>query len=432
MTLYNKITGNKGFTLIELMIAMALFVTMMVVITGLFGQVVDNQRTTTSQKNLHESLSYSLNFLKAEVAGAKESLVTVPATATDPATYCGGASSGDLFFYTPSRSFLGNTVKDLYFINKSEQCVRYFLQVDNNGVTRLAVTRNDLPVSPYFVYLNASDSTMIDFDVDFIALDNNLNKYKSAKLTMFLAAEPVDGSSNEILRLQATVALTPFVCGQTIYDRDSFSYKTVQIGDQCWMAENLKTKTKPDGTCINSGASYVAPGCTRFVTGVNCADGVDVGNTNECGGEDRSGRDCIKSDNTRGTEEDCLAGYALYEWDAAMNGSTSEGAQGICPLGWHIPSILEFDVLLTAVGGASNAAPQLKLGGDSGFDGLYVGFRDIPGTGFFSYNVYDNFWVSEEHDTAKSYYYYGETGLNSIDQGFDNKSFSLSIRCLKD
>ena len=416
MTQYNKITGNKGFTLIELMIAMALFVTMMVVVTGLFGQAVDNQRTTTSQKNLHESLSYSLNFLKAEVAGAKESLRITPTP-----TYCGGASASDSFFYTPSRSFLGNTVKDLYFINKNEQCVRYFLQVDNNGVTRLAVTRNGLPVFPYSIYLNASDSTMIDFDVDVIALDNELNKYKSAKLTMFLAAEPVDGSSNEILRLQTTVALTPFVCGQTIYDRDSFSYKTVQIGGQCWMAENLKTKTKPDGTCINSGSSYVAPQCTRTVSGV------------EYGGEDDSGRDCIATGNVRGVEADCLAGFTLYEWDAAMNGLTAEGSQGICPLGWHIPSLEEFNTLISRFGGRNLAGPDLKSTGSSGFNDILAGDRKDDGETFENRGIFGNYWLSTTHDSAKSFYIWIPFDDNDpIDHWRDHHIWNFSIRCLKD
>lgn len=416
MTQYNKISGNKGFTLIELMIAMALFVTMMVVVTGLFGQAVDNQRTTTSQKNLHESLSYSLNFLKAEVAGAKESLRITPTP-----TYCGGASASDSFFYTPSRSFLGNTVKDLYFINKNEQCVRYFLQVDNNGVTRLAVTRNGLPVFPYSIYLNASDSTMIDFDVDVIALDNELNKYKSAKLTMFLAAEPVDGSSNEILRLQTTVALTPFVCGQTIYDRDSFSYKTVQIGGQCWMAENLKTKTKPDGTCINSGSSYVAPQCTRTVSGV------------EYGGEDDSGRDCIATGNVRGVEADCLAGFTLYEWDAAMNGLTAEGSQGICPLGWHIPSLEEFNTLISRFGGRNLAGPKLKSAGSSGFNDILAGDRKDDGERFENRGSFGNYWLSTKHDSAKAYYIWiPNNDNNPIDDWYDHHIWNFSIRCLKD
>lgn len=415
MTSQYKITGNEGLTLIELMIAMALFVTMMVVVTGLFGRAVDNQRTTTSQKNLHESISYSLNFLKTEVAGAKESLL-VP-----PSTYCGGASVSDKFFYTPTRTFLGNTVKDLYFINKSEQCVRYFLQVDNNGVTRLAVTRNGLPVSPYFVYLNASDSTMLDFDVDVVPLDDILNEYKSAKLTMFLAAKPVNGTSGETLNLQTTVTLTPFVCGQVIYDRDSFSYKTVQIGNQCWMAENLKTKTKPDGTCINSGASFVAPQCTKTITGV------------EYGGEDHSGRDCIAMGNVRGTEIDCLAGYTLYEWDAAMNGATTEGARGICPLGWHIPSSADFDTLISMFGDYTTAGPELKSTGSSGFNDILAGDREQDGIEFKLRGDYGNYWLSSSKNPAQAYYLWiPEDDNEPIGSWFDNHTWNFSIRCLKD
>ncbi len=452
MNLYNKISDNKGFTLIELMIAMALFVTMMVVVTGLFGQAVDNQRTTTSQKNLHESLSYSLNFLKTEVAGAKQSLKNSGAE-----TYCGGASSGDLFFYTPSRNFLGSTVKDLYFINKNEQCVRYFLQVDNNGVTRLAVTRNGLPIFPYSIYLNASDSTMLDFDVDVIALDGATNKYKSAKLTMFLAAEPVDGSSNEILRLQTTVALTPFVCGQTIYDRDSFSYKTVQIGNQCWMAENLKTKTKPNGACINSGASFIAPQCKKIVSGVTCGGTSSPGNTFECGGENGSGRDCIGAGNVRGTEADCLAGYALYNWAATHNldstcnenGSNCGSSvipphQGICPKEWHVPTTVEFDQLVEYLDGQYGdglaGAPLKTVGncggvtncGVSGFNEILAGARQTNEMAFESFGEYGNYWLEEFNPAQGMFLWISPDGDNLVRQFHEPKKWNFSIRCLKD
>lgn len=409
------LSGNEGLTLIELMIAMALFVSMMVVVTSLFGQSVDNQRKTTSQKNLHEGMNYALNLLKSEVAGAKESLKITTTT------YCGGAGASDKFFYTPSRTFLGNTVKDLYFINKSEQCVRYFLQVDNNGVTRLAVTRNGLPVFPSSVYLTASDSTMLDFDVDKIVLESDLD-YTSAKLTLFLAAKPVDGIQDETLYLQTTVALTPFVCGQTIYDRDSFSYKTVQIGNQCWMAENLKTKTKPDGTCINSGASFIAPQCTKT-----------VGNVVN-GGENDSGRDCIKSDNTRGTEADCLAGYALYEWDAAMNGSEDIGAQGICPVGWHIPSLAEFDTLISVFGDRSTAGPKLKSTGSSGFNDILAGARERHGEDFLDLGSYGNYWSSTKHHSSvqASHIWIPNNDNEPINDAIDLFTWNFSIRCLKD
>ncbi len=69
------------------------------------------------------------------------------------------------------------------------------------------------------------------------------------------------------------------------------------------MGKNLRTKTKPnDGMCINSGASFVAPGCTNTVSGI------------VYGGENSSRRDCIKVGNERGTEDDCNLYGALYTW----------------------------------------------------------------------------------------------------------------------
>ena len=46
-------------------------------------------------------------------------------------------------------------------------------------------------------------------------------------------------------------------CGDPITDRDGFTYKTVHIGDQCWLGENLRTKSKPNGSCINGGSTPV-------------------------------------------------------------------------------------------------------------------------------------------------------------------------------
>lgn len=416
MSIIYKLKGNEGLTLIELMIAMALFVIVMVVVTGLFGQAVNNQSKTTSQKNLQESLDYSLNFIKKEVSGAQQSLVTAPAT------YCGGATcSGDSFFCTPTRTFSGATVKDLYFINKNEQCVRYFLQTDTSGVTRLAVTRNGLPTPTAYVYLTASDTNMTDLDFDRILLTND-PEYPSAKLTMFFAAKPVGGTTSETFNLQSTVTLNPFVCGQSITDRDNFSYKTVLIGDQCWMAENLKTKTKPDGTCINSGASFVAPLCTKTLSGI------------EYGGETNSGRDCISSTNTRGTEVDCSIGYTLYRWAAIMDSTPVEGEQGICPNGWHIPTNAEQDTLIQNTGTAPDpyldAGGALKATGTSGFNAIMTGDRGLDGSTFSSRPDWDSFWTSLGSGGNAHYRYVHSTDSTVVD-AVDNKLYSIAVRCIK-
>ncbi len=117
-----------------------------------------------------------------------------------------------------------------------------------------------------------------------------------------------------------------YECGDVIFDLENNSYKTVSIGNQCWMAQNLKTKIKPDGTCIMNGGQPPCPDAEPNTT--------------------LAGRTCwnyVESNCTWNPAQK-LDG-ALYFWDAAMNGSTTEGAQGICPIGWHVPSDNDWYIL---------------------------------------------------------------------------------------
>jgi uncharacterized protein (TIGR02145 family) len=98
-----------------------------------------------------------------------------------------------------------------------------------------------------------------------------------------------------------------FSCGtSTIQDVDGNTYSTVQVGNQCWMKENLRTQKAPDGTAISG---YYSPG-------YNMEDVVNYG--------------------------------LLYEFATAVNGQvepTSDSIQGICPDGWHVPSTAEWEEL---------------------------------------------------------------------------------------
>jgi uncharacterized protein (TIGR02145 family)/prepilin-type N-terminal cleavage/methylation domain-containing protein len=104
---------------------------------------------------------------------------------------------------------------------------------------------------------------------------------------------------------------TTWACGGSIVDaRDEQRYQTIQIGSQCWMAENMNV-----GNMAISGDGYL-PSCSSIY------------------------KYCYNDD-----ESNCSNDGGLYTWPQTMCGSTSEGAKGICPTGWHVPTHNEFTAL---------------------------------------------------------------------------------------
>lgn len=103
-----------------------------------------------------------------------------------------------------------------------------------------------------------------------------------------------------------------------VTDYDGNTYKTIQMGPQCWMAENLKTTHYADGTKINFGKKE-----SLTVPYYHYPDG----------------------------KSSKATAYGLtYNWAAVMHNASSSkdipsGVQGICPEGWHVPSIREWEVL---------------------------------------------------------------------------------------
>ena len=118
-----------------------------------------------------------------------------------------------------------------------------------------------------------------------------------------------------------------FYCGNTaMMDIDGNLYNTVQIGDQCWMKENLRTTRYSDGTVIPAGTSSSATAPYRYAPNNN-------------------------------TNNVSTYGY-LYNWPAVMHGAASSysipsGVQGVCPTGWHVPSDSEWTKLTNYVSSQS-------------------------------------------------------------------------------
>lgn len=173
---------------------------------------------------------------------------------------------------------------------------------------------------------------------------------------------------------------------QVVIDSDGNIYQTVTIGTQTWMSENLKVQHTPDNQSIVSYAY----------------------NDNE-NNVDTYGR--------------------LYTWDVAMNSSTTEEAQGVCPDGWHIPSDSEWSELISNYP-AGQAGKALKTGGSSGFNALLSGARYSNGS-YYELNISGTYWSSTENGSGQVYCRYFYTG-DEQNQTEQEKDFAYSIRCVKD
>lgn len=219
----------------------------------------------------------------------------------------------------------------------------------------------------------------------------------------------------------------PVLSGSTCPQGNSFSYggqtyNTVQIGDRCWMKENLNI-----GTMINSTLSPSNNGVIEKYCYSNNAGNCDI-----YGG--------------------------IYSWNELMNYNTTEGSQGICPSGWHIPSLSEYCSMLTyldptvncSVTGwtGTNAGGKLKETGtshwlspntgatnESGFKGLGCGYwSNYSGYGtFYSLHYTLSLWTSTPVSTSVSnnfYLYYNNA--NVYHQQLNTSNYYISARCVKD
>jgi uncharacterized protein (TIGR02145 family) len=192
-------------------------------------------------------------------------------------------------------------------------------------------------------------------------------------------------------------------------ERDGQTYKTVKIGNQVWMAENLNygniiPTTKQGYEMHNDG-----------IVEKYCWDN-EIANCDGTNGKMKRG--------------------GFYEWTEAMDypvGPIKHPVRGICPEGWHIPSNAEWDILLGLMGGYS-CYEKLVVGGGSGFDALMTGYRCTM-TGTFrvsamSPDTRTYFWSADQTDAQNTAFI--EIGMNSFQVINFSKSVGLCLRCIMD
>jgi uncharacterized protein (TIGR02145 family) len=212
-----------------------------------------------------------------------------------------------------------------------------------------------------------------------------------------------------------------FMCGDDITDiRDGKTYSTVQIGTQCWMAENLNVGTMINGSTESSNNGTIEKYCYN-----NSADS-------------------------------CTVYGGLYLWDEMMNYSSLEGAQGICPDGWHVPRHSDWCTLTTFLdngvdcgllvgytgtdgGGKMKetdlshwTSPNTGATNSSGFTGLPGGHRMTTGGTFTEGRDNGHFWSSTASSSLEAKRIQLSYNDARIRWSYNNKAYGMTVRCLKD
>jgi len=185
--------------------------------------------------------------------------------------------------------------------------------------------------------------------------------------------------------LMAAVLVVGTVAAQTgtlTDSRDGQKYKTVKIGNQVWMAENLRFKIG-DSWCYEN------------------------------------------------SDENCNKYGRLYNWNMA---------KFACPKGGHLPSKNEWTELVTVVGFKTGGKELKSTSGwnengggtdEYGFSALPGGFRRAHGS-FYHAGDYGYWWTATEHSGDYAYRRDMHYGHDNVDENYNVKGEGYSVRCVKD
>jgi uncharacterized protein (TIGR02145 family) len=217
----------------------------------------------------------------------------------------------------------------------------------------------------------------------------------------------------------ATNILCP---GTPTVEYEGHVYNTIQVFSQCWLKENLNAGTMILGTMEQSNNGTIEKYCYN----------------NE--------------------PDSCTKYGGIYQWNEMMQYTTQQGAQGICPPGWHLPTDEEWKVLEGAVDSQYGIGdPEWDIVYDfRGFDagtnlkttsGWYIngngadlfGFSGLPGGyhygygPFFSVGFYGYYWSSKENESYNAWFRgLGHSGSGVDRNDYGGKEDGFGVRCLRD
>jgi uncharacterized protein (TIGR02145 family) len=186
---------------------------------------------------------------------------------------------------------------------------------------------------------------------------------------------------------------------QIIKDFEGKEYKTITIGNQVWLSENLNTTHYRNGDLIPEvKTSTEWEECYQKGKGAWCYYNNDPANGQKFG--------------------------KLYNWYAVND------PRGLPPGGTHIPTNKEWQSLITNLGGMSSAFPKLKS--SSGFAALPGGERYYKDCSFYKMGEIGFWWSSTKEDTYNAWYHAVHFGYSQVGTDNGGMNTGFSVRCVVD
>lgn len=287
--------------------------------------------------------------------------------------------------------------------NKNSTCQKIELKTDSiNGELLFHIGFNLEQVN---YYLSNNNYSLVE-----IATSRFPSKIQRLKATNFGFTEAMKWKPVKIdFKIEDNAEKT-FKCGlENLTDVDGNVYKTILIGSQCWMQENLNVSKYKNGALIpevltsSSWFSLKTGGMVYF---------------NNLSGEN-------------------FVYGKLYNWYAIDN------KRGICPNGWDVPANSDWDLLISYLGGDLYAGGKMKSKGNAYWKSPNLGatnesyFNGLPGGnrnefGDFNYLGISTFWWSaNEYDLYNAWFYNINFNFVQIKKINYNKNFGYSVRCIK-
>ena len=380
----------------------------------------------TTYVNLNVTEPGEVSLVITDITG--RNVETLRATSLHPGIYkiCITLSSSGIYFLTARQNGQTSSVKMVNRGNGSGDAIAFTGTVGANHYSSLLQPKNATKGFTNNTFVAGDQMQYVGFATLNGALEESghviQGQYVSQGITLSFAVAVGDGDNQPCPG-------TPIVT-----DYDGNSYNTMQIGQQCWIRENLRTTHYADGTAIQSG------------------------------GPSPSGTYPYYYDYSTSDIPLVERGY-LYNWPAVMHGSVSSnaipsGVQGICPTGWHLPSDQEWYQLTNYLSGqnayicgdnSSYIAKALASetewntyngvcypGDQSTYANNSSGFGAVPAgfwnDGFYDTGRYSSFWSSteNEHEQGDTWCRYLNNHNATVFKVSSPRYYGKSVRCLRD